>query len=130
MARIELRDGQWAELRDHINHRTDKGIKLARRRAGEDRLSAEQFEWETLLIRLYARAWSIKDDEDAAIELGDPIDLMAADPVGLAMSRREPVDRLPDDIADVLYKVAVEAWLGTTVPNAPTPPSSDGSSSD
>jgi hypothetical protein len=129
MARIELRDGQWAELRDHINHKTDKGIWLARKRAIDAGVTAEGFGWKTLLTRLFVRSWSVKDPDGAPITI-TPIDLTDDDPVALAREDLGPIDHAPDDIVNVLYKAAAEAWVGTTVPNAPTPLSSDGSSSD
>jgi hypothetical protein len=107
MPRIELRDGQWADLREHITHGVDKQIKVARRRAQNDDVAA--FDWETFIVRAFVRDWNVKDPDGRDIPLGDA----------------DAIERAPDDVIDALVKPAAEAWLGATIPNAPTPPSSD-----
>lgn len=105
--RVELRDGQWAELREHITHGVDKQIKKARIRGKEN--AEDAFDWETVMVRSFVREWHVLDPDGAAIPLAD----------------EDAIDRAPDDIIDVLLPKAFEAYTGATVPNAPTPPSSD-----
>lgn len=107
MSRVELRDGQWADLRERITHGADKEIRRARNAAKANPEAV--FDWSTVIVRAFVRAWSVQDPD------GTPIDLADAD----------AIDRAPDDIVDALFTPAAEAWLGATIPNAPTPPSSD-----
>ncbi|HXJ66731.1 MAG TPA: hypothetical protein VNN79_23480 [Actinomycetota bacterium] len=101
--RIELRDGQWADLRDRITHGQDKEIKRAGVRVEANREAL--VEWPTVLLRAFIEAWNVKDVD------GNPIDL--ADP--------DALDRAPSDIIDVLFPHAVAQQKATTVPNSPTP---------
>jgi hypothetical protein len=108
--RIELRDGQWAELRERISHGQDKEIKRAWVRGAADRdLLVDA---QTTVVRQFLRAWYVNDLD------GQPIAADAAD----------AVERMPDDIVDEIYAKASELYKATTVPNPSTPPSSDGSS--
>lgn len=107
--RVELRDGQWAELRERITHAADKRI----RRAYLVSERADIVEAQTVKIREFITAWSVNDPD------GKPIDLSDAD----------AIDRLPEDIADELHEEADNHYGRATRPNPPTPPSSDGSSS-
>lgn len=109
--RVELRDGQWAELRERITHGTDKELKRAWRRGKDDPL--QRFDFDTALVRAFLRDWAVRDPD------GNPIPPTDGD----------AIDRAPDDVVDVLVKEAARAWTGATVPNGLTPPSSDGGSS-
>ena len=102
----------WAELHDSITHGEDKAIKRAKIRVESDRETL--VDWPTVILRAFLREWSVRDRTGAEIALSDP----------------DALDRAPDDIIDVLFPHAVERYKATTVPNPPTPPSSDGSSSD
>ena len=105
--RVELRDGQWVELREHITHATDKQIKTARAKGLSDPATA--FDWTTVMVRAFVREWSVNDPDGAAIPLADA----------------DAIDRAPDDIIDVLFEKAASAWIGATIPNPSTPPLSD-----
>lgn len=109
--RIELRDGQWAELREHITHGTDKDIKRARTASMKDDTVA--WDWVTVLVRAFVRDWHVSDPDGNPIPITDP----------------DAIERAPDDIVDTLFPLTVEQWTGVTIPNPPTPPSSDASSS-
>lgn len=111
MPRIELRDGQWADLRERISHRSDKDLRIAYRRGRDD--AEQQAEFDTILVRAFVRHWSVLDPDGTAIPIEDP----------------DAIDRAPEDVADALVVAAAELWTGATAPNAPTPPSSDGSPS-
>lgn len=104
--RIELPDGQWAELRERITHAQDKDVKRLIDKAKAD--EAVWFDVDTLLIRTFVRDWYAKDVD------GQPI--LASD--------ADAVERLPSDIADTLAVEASKAYTGATVPNEPTPSSS------
>jgi hypothetical protein len=78
--RVELRDGQWADLRERISHGQDKEIK----RAYVHGTDGDVFEAQTVMVRHFAKAWHILDIDGAAIPLDDPA----------------AVDRMPDDIVD------------------------------
>ncbi len=118
MSRVELRDGQWAELRERINHGLDKHIKKASLRARPafeqgDLGSDEVFDWPTTMVGAFVRTWNVRDEET-----GQPIQVGAFD---------DPtwVNQAPEDIIDVLFTAATAAWTRATVPNGATPPSSD-----
>lgn len=104
--RVDLRDGQWADLRERITHGQAKALKVALRRARAEDEAAVEFD--TALVRTFLRSWSVNDVD------GNPITV-------------EQVDSAPEDIVDDLVQAAIPLWTGATVPNAPTPTSSDGS---
>ena len=106
--RIELRDGQWADLRDRITHGVDKDIKRAVVRAQRDSLDA--FDYETVVTRAFVRDWLVRDPDGRDIPIGDV----------------DAIERAPDDIISALAIAAAERWTAVTIPNVPTPPSSDG----
>lgn len=106
--RIELRDGQWADLREHITHGAEKRI----RRSLKD---PDDFEFMTTVVDVYVRDWYVKDPEtNEAIPVDAP----------------DRIDRAPDDVIDVLLTESQKLWKSTETPNPPMPPSSGGSSSD
>lgn len=101
--RVELRDGQWAELRERISHGQDKHLKRTWRISQND---PERYgDMDTELIRAYVTGWSL------SAPLGD-------------------IDGIDSDDADTIAKEAAQLWTGVQVPNEPTPDSSDASSSD
>jgi len=110
--RIDLRDGQWADLRERITHGVDKELKRAVQR-GRD-APVERFDVDTVLVRAFTRSWYVLDPDGAVIPLSDA----------------DAIDRAPDDIVDKLAVAALDLWTEATVPNVPTPPSSADSSSD
>jgi len=97
--RLELRDGQWADLRERIDHGAHKRIKVAIRKGSED--DALAVELDDVVIREFVTAWNVLDLEDNAIPLGE-------------------LDRVPSDIADALLQGALDAYQGASVPNPPT----------
>ena len=110
--RIDLRDGQWAELRDRISHAEDKQIMRSRRKVRDDPETVG--ETETIALRIFVRAWSVNDTDGNAIPLDAP----------------DAIDRMPSDLADELIGLILPIlYPAATVPNAPTPPSSADSSS-
>jgi hypothetical protein len=111
MKRIELRDGQWAEARDRIDHAGDKAIKRAYVDAKAD--PGTIFDVQTLMCRLFVRSWHILDVDGAAIPADAP----------------DAFDRMPADIVDTLFDEVTVIYRAATVPNAPTPPSSPDSPS-
>ncbi len=107
--RLDLRDGQWAELRERINHGTDKHLKRTWRQGKSD--IAYAFDIDTELGRAFVSAWSVRD----------------IDGISIALTDADAIERLPDDIADAIASEAARLWTGATVPNEPTPPPSDDS---
>lgn len=100
--RVELRDGQWADLRERIRHDAHKRIKVAIRKATDD--DAAAVDLDDVVIREFVVAWDIRDLD------GQPIPVTDAD----------ALDRLPSDIADVLLTEALAAHERASVPNSPT----------
>lgn len=101
--RLELRDGQWAELRERISHGADKRIKLANRKGRDD--DAAALEIDDVLIREFVTAWNVLDIDGSAIPLDAP----------------DATDRLAEDVSDAIAIQAAEIYTGATAPNAPTP---------
>lgn len=111
--RVELPDGQWADLRERITHGQDKEIRRARARVRENPEEAAADDV-TVALRVFIRDWHVNDVD------GNPIVVTDAD----------AMDRLPADFADVLIGAILPLYAGATVPNSPTPPSSADSASD
>ena len=111
--RIDFPEGQWVDVRERITHGQDKEIQRARRKVRDDP-DANQGDDVSVAIRVFVSAWNVRDVDGRPIDLGDA----------------DAIDRLPMDIADPLFEAIAPVYLGTTVPNPPTPASSDGSSSD
>lgn len=101
--RLELRDGQWADLRERISHGADKRIKIAWRRGQND--ETQTLELDDVLIREFVTVWHVLDVDGQAIPLADA----------------DATDRLPEDISDAIAVAAGELYRGVTVPNPPTP---------
>jgi hypothetical protein len=105
--RVDLRDGQWAEVREHISHGAAKAIL----RANED---TDIWEFMTDLTRGYVKAWDIKDPDGQPIGVDDP----------------QAVDKMPQDIVQALFRDTLRPLWRQEMDLAPTPPSSDGSESE
>jgi hypothetical protein len=110
--RIELRDGQWAELRERITHAQDKEIKRAIQRGGNDPETTAG-DSDTVALRMFIRGWSVNDPDGNAISL----------------TEADAIERMPADLADEVIGHIIPLYIRTTDPNALTPPSSDDSSS-
>jgi hypothetical protein len=100
--RIELRDGQWAELRERIDHGAHKRIKVAIRKGQESDVAAVDLD--DVVIREFVTSWHILDLEGHAIPLADV----------------DALDRVPSDVADELLTAALEAHQAASVPNPST----------
>jgi hypothetical protein len=98
--RIDLRDGQWAEFRDGITHGQDKEVKRAYIARRNDPEAAVEIA--TVLIRVFVKDWYVKDVD------GQPIPTDAAD----------AIDRMPDDIADILSERALDLYKSSVAPDA------------
>ncbi len=98
MPRIELRDGQWADLRERITHGVDKHIKTQRAKALSDPEAA--FDWTTVITQAFVREWNVRDIDGNPIALTDP----------------DAIERAPEDIIEELWPQAAEAWHGATHP--------------
>ena len=111
MPRIELRDGQWAKLRERITHGQDKAISRAFRAGRDDPDRRPDFT--TVLVREFVATWYVNDPAGVLIPLAD----------------QDAINRAPSDIVDQLADAALPLWNEVTVPNAPTPPPSESSPS-
>lgn len=107
--RVDLRDGQWAELRERISHAADKEIKKLGVRSLKPDGDDEKFDWQTLLVAKFLRSWNVLDVDGVPIPAEDP----------------SPVEKMPGDIVDVLFDKATDLYAEIRDPNPPTPPSSD-----
>ena len=98
--RIDLPDGQWAELRDRITHGAAKAVVRATRQDDLETMAA--------VTRAYVKAWEVRDPD------GVPIGVDAPD----------AFDRLPSDVAQDIYEKVLLLWKAAR-DTSPTPPSSD-----
>jgi len=108
--KVTLRDGQWAELRERITHGQDKEISKARRKVRDD-VDESGADIDALLLA-FVVTWKVNDLD------GKPI----------AFDDSDAIDRAPSDIIDTLVGAIIPLYAPATVPNPPTPSSSDGSS--
>ena len=100
--RLELRDNQWAELRERIDHGAHKRIKVAIRKGNESDVAAVDLD--DVVVKEFVTAWSISDINGVAIPITDA----------------DALDRVPSDIADALLEGSLEAYKGASVPNPST----------
>jgi DNA-binding cell septation regulator SpoVG len=100
MPRIELRDGQWADVREHITHGQRKAIIRA--------VQVDDLELMATMNRAYVEAWEIRGIDGVFIPVDAP----------------DAFDRIPDDVAQEIYAVVLKRWQSVT-DTVPTPPSSD-----
>lgn len=101
--RLALRDGLWVEMREHITHGEDKELRRLRVKTRED-LGSLAGEPDTRAMQMFVTATNIP-----GLDLADPASF----------------DRLDHDLADRIIEAIVPLYQGATVPNAPTPSSSD-----
>ena len=97
--RIELRDGQWAELRERITHAQDKVIKKAYAKGRTD--PDAKYDFDTVVSREFIREWNVNDPD------GQPI----------ALADENAIERAPDDFIERIAEEATTLWTGATVPN-------------
>lgn len=115
--RLDLRDDQWADLREHVSHGTSNDIFRARREIRVRRDAGDELaelEWPGTFIAFWLKDWHVVDPET-----DEPI----------AGVDRDAILRAPEDIVDHLLVACSDRWWAVKVPNPSTPPSSDGSSS-
>ena len=100
--RLELPDGQWAELREELTHGQTKRLQRALLRAGQDPASAGP-EIDTEFVAVYISAWSLRGVAEV------PADIDARLPV---------IDGLPDSAVKAMAKAAALLWKDRADPNA------------
>lgn len=98
--RIDLRDGQWAEIRDVISHGAAKAVVRASR--------ADDLELMNATTMAYVKAWDVKDPDGLPVPFDAP----------------DAFDRLPSDVAQAIYEQVLLRWKAAR-DTSPTPPSSD-----
>lgn len=101
--RVELRDGQWAELRERITHGQDNDIRRARQLGLEGAV-----DWADVLVATFVESWHVLDLDGQAIPW-EGVSSLA---------------RAPDDAVDALWEPVTKLYKASTDPNPPTPPSS------
>lgn len=101
--RIDLPDGQWAEVRERLTHGEDKALRRVTHAGKTD--PALSFDVDTALVRTFVSDWYVLDLDGKTIALSDP----------------DAIDRAPGDIIDILAERSAEQWIGATQPDPPTP---------
>ena len=108
--RVDLPDGQWAELREELTHGQTKRLQRSLIRASKDPAEAGP-DIDTEFVAVYVAAWSL-------LGVGEvPNDLDARLPV---------IDGLPQPIVAELALEAARLWRGRADPNASTASSESG----
>lgn len=102
--RVDLPDGQWAELREELTHGQTKRLQRTLYRAMADPAEAGP-EVDTEFVAVYVAAWSLRGVGDV------PADLDARLPV---------IDGLPEPVVRAIAARAAELWKGRADPNAST----------
>ena len=102
--RVELPEGQWAELREELTHGQTKRLQRAIYRAVESPADAGP-DVDTEFVAVYVAAWSIRGTADV------PADIDARLPV---------IDGLPASVVKAIAEKAAEAWKDRADPNAST----------
>jgi hypothetical protein len=102
--RVELPDGQWAELREELTHGQTKRLQRALLRAGADPTTAGP-EIDTEFVAVYVSAWSLRGVAEV------PADIDARLPL---------IDGLPESVVKAIATEAALTWRGRADPNAST----------
>jgi hypothetical protein len=108
--RVELPEGQWAELREELTHGQTKRLQRALFRASENPAEAAP-DIDTEFVAVYVAAWSLRGVGDV------PPDLDARLPV---------IDSLPEPVVSAIALAAAKVWKGRADPNASTASSESG----
>lgn len=99
--RLELRDGQWADLRERLTYEQAKGVRVASLAIKSDRTALADFD--LALVRAYVSAWHVIGITGEAVPLDTP-------------------ETAPDDIIQPIATAALDIWNGQPDPKG-TPPS-------
>jgi len=89
--RLELPDGQWADIRTSPNHAQYRAVIAAMEDAGTGR--ATMIEWASTVGRQMTAAWLVRDEQGKTLELDD-----------------EGWDAAPADIVDAICTEAQLIW--------------------
>lgn len=107
--RVNLPDGQWAELREELTHGQTKRLQRAIFRVAEDGVTYGP-EIATEFVAVYTAAWSVRGVGDI------PPAQTAAD-----LDARLPIiDSLPEPVVQAIFDKASALWKGRADPNAST----------
>lgn len=100
MSKLQLNDGQWAELRDWLTHGEEKAV--LRTWAAASKNLEEAPEIDTALVRAYLMAWNVKGRDGRELPV-------------------EQIDDAPGNIVATIVEVVTERWAGRrgTDPNSP-----------
>lgn len=118
MERIDLGEGQWADLRSTATHGEDKALRREYVRGRNDLMW--RGEWDTLIARVFVADWSIRDRDGVAI----PIERAVDPEYRIELLTRECVERVPAEPMRRIVSRAADIYIEATVPNEPTPPPS------
>jgi len=105
--RVELPDGQWAELREELTHGFTKRLQRAIYRVAEDGISYGP-ELATEFVAVYTSAWSVRGvGEIPPAQTASDLD-----------ARLPLIDSLPESVVQAIFDKASELWRGRADPNA------------
>lgn len=124
MKRIDLGDGKWADVLETCTHGEDKALRRAYIRGRTD--PAYKGEWDTMLARVFVMSWNLVARDGTPL----PTDRVVDPEYRVALVPAEIIEAADAGTLRVLCEQVADIYIGATVPNAPTPPSSDDSSSE
>ena len=98
--RLELGDGQWADLRERLTYGQAQPIRQVLARADQDREALADLD--LILVAGYVSAWHVLDLDGNAVPLDHP-------------------ELAPDDVIQAIALKAIDLWKGTAgIPKAGT----------
>lgn len=101
--RVDLRDGQWADLRERLSYAQARDVRRASLAIRDDPLATADFD--IAIVRAYVSAWHVLGLDGAAVPVDTP-------------------EAAPDDIIQRLLAWTLDIWNGQPDPKD-TPASSD-----
>jgi hypothetical protein len=99
--RVELPDGQWAQLRERLSYGPAREVRRTFVVASEDR--AAMVDVDIALVRAYLVDWNVLDTEGHAVPVDKP-------------------ELAPDDVIQTLSETTMDLWNGKPDPKDITEP--------
>ncbi len=101
MSRLDLPEGQWADLRERLLYPQARSIRAGILAASTDEGAVD---FDLIAVRAYVSAWYVLDLAGESVPLEAP-------------------ERAPDDVIQAIAKAAMQKWNGTPDPKGTPGPS-------
>lgn len=100
MSRVDLPNGQWAELRERLTYAQAREVRRALLATNEDPLAFADFD--LAVVRAYVTSWHV-------------LDIATGTSVGL-----DTPEAAPDDVLQPISRAAIQVWNGSADPKGMT----------